>query len=75
MKLHVQLLRHHGYIRDTFRADGWAVKSCPENSLVAEHPDVPDEAAARDRLEHLGLLTANCLRIDFGPLPMAFTEV
>jgi hypothetical protein len=51
------------------------VKPCPENSLVVEHPGVPDEAAARNRLEHLGLFTANCLRIEFGPLPMAFTEV
>jgi hypothetical protein len=75
MKLHIQLLRHPDYIRDTFRADGWAVKPCPENSLVIEHSGVPDEAAARDRLEHLGLLTANCVRIDFGPLPTAFTEV
>ena len=56
-------------------ADGWTVQVCPENLLLVGHPGVADEAAARDRLNHLGLLTANCLRIEFGPAPTAFTEV
>jgi hypothetical protein len=75
MKLQVQLLRHFDYLQDTLRADGWTVEVCPENLLLVGHPSVADEASARDRLDHLGLLTATCLRIEFWPRPTAFMEV
>jgi hypothetical protein len=47
------------------RADGWVLEAGRHDGIVAEHPHVPDEAAARSRLDRLGLLTARRLRIEF----------
>jgi hypothetical protein len=33
--------------------------------ILAKHADVPDEMAARKRLDHLNLLTSGSIRIDF----------
>ncbi len=33
--------------------------------IFAKHADVPDEIAARKRLDRLGLLTSHSIRIDF----------
>jgi hypothetical protein len=47
------------------RADGWDLHSGPGGAVVGTHPDVPDQAAARYRLDRLGLLTSRSLRIRF----------
>jgi hypothetical protein len=75
MNLQIQLLRRFDYLRHTLRADGWTIEVCPENCLLVGHPGVADDDGARERLDHLGLLTAGCLRIEFGTRPTAFTEV
>jgi hypothetical protein len=65
MRLCIQLLRDPDGLRDVLCRDGWKVQAAPHDAVVATHPFVPDEAAARDRLYHLGLLTSSFLRIDF----------
>jgi hypothetical protein len=65
MHIRIQLLRDPDGLRDVFRRDGWKCEDQREGTVVAMHPFVPDEAAARDRLDHLGLLTSSFLRIDF----------
>jgi hypothetical protein len=36
-----------------------------ETWIFAKHAEVPDEIAARKRLDHLNLLTSGSIRIDF----------
>jgi hypothetical protein len=66
MHLHIQLLRDPDGLRGVLRRDGWKVRTGPHEAVVAVHPDVPDDAAARARLHRLGLLTSSSLRIEFG---------
>jgi hypothetical protein len=40
-------------------------QSASDLAVLASRPSVPDEAVARGRLHHLGLLTSSFLRIDF----------
>jgi hypothetical protein len=65
MHIRIQLLRDPDELRHALRRDGWKFSSGPHDTVVATHPSVPDEVAARDRLHQLGLLTSSCLRIDF----------
>jgi hypothetical protein len=65
MHLRIQLLRDPDDLRDALRRDGWMCEDRPQGAVVATHPSVPDEVAARDRLHQLGLLTSSRLRIDF----------
>ena len=64
------LIRFH-FLRDAatplqaLRGDGWQLQSEPGGVVLGTHPDVPDEAAARERLHRLGLLTSRALRIRF----------
>jgi hypothetical protein len=67
MIVRVELLGQAEAVRDLLLADGWEVESGPEHSLLISHPGVPDEEAARERLDRLGLLTSPSLRIDFEP--------
>ena len=59
------------FLRDTagplqaLRGDGWDLRSGPGGAVEGTHPDVPDEAAARNRLDDIGLLTSPALRIRF----------
>ena len=71
MIVHVELLGQAQAVRDLLLADGWEVEAGPEHSLLLTHRDVPDEEAARGRLDRLGLLTSPSLRVDFGPPPPA----
>jgi hypothetical protein len=64
MNLHVQFLRPSNAL-GTLRGDGWQVEPESEAWIVAKHADVPDETAARRRLDHLNLLTSGSIRIDF----------
>ena len=65
MRLRIQLLRDPDELRGALRRDGWKFRAGPQDTVVATHPSVPDEVAARDPLQRLGLLTSSCLRIDF----------
>jgi hypothetical protein len=47
------------------RGDGWDLEGETDWAVVGTHPDAPDEAAARERLDGLGLLTSRALRIHF----------
>ena len=65
------LIRFH-FLRDAasplqaLRGDGWQLQSEPGGAVLGTHPAVPDEAAARERLHRLGLLTSRALLIRFG---------
>jgi hypothetical protein len=65
MNVHVRALRGARHILEALQADGWQVRAGGEGALVAAHPQVADERAARLRLAHLGLLTASSLHIEF----------
>ena len=67
MILHVQLFEHAEAMQEILRRDGWKVKAQPDGSFTISHPHVPDEEAARDRLDQLGLLTSPAVRFDFEP--------
>jgi hypothetical protein len=47
------------------RGDGWQPQDEPGGVVLGTHPAVPDEAAARERLHGLGLLTSRALLIRF----------
>jgi hypothetical protein len=63
-------IRFH-FLRDAaiqlqaLRGDGWQLQDEPGGVVLGTHPDVPDEAAARERLHRLGLLTSGDLLIRF----------
>jgi hypothetical protein len=61
----LELLRRSESILVALREDGWRVESGPGVAVCARHPRVPDENAARRRLQRLGLLTSGSLRIEF----------
>jgi hypothetical protein len=67
MKVLVQPRHEDAGLGAILRDDGWAVKVGPDGVLSATHPDVPDEEAARGRLEALGLLTSPSVSIEFPP--------
>jgi hypothetical protein len=45
------------------RGDGWDLEGEADRAVRGTHPEVPDEAAARCRLDRLGLLTSRSVRI------------
>jgi hypothetical protein len=65
------LIRFH-FLRDAatplqaLRGDGWQLQSEPGGVVLGTHPDVANEATARERLHALGLLTSRALLIRFG---------
>jgi len=69
MIVHVRLLEHAEAVQVLLLRDGWTVESQADGSLTISHPQVPDEQAARDRLDRLGLLTSPAVRLDFEPPP------
>jgi hypothetical protein len=48
------------------RGDGWRLRDEPGGAVLGTHPAVANEAAARERLHGLGLLTSGALLIRFG---------
>ena len=64
------LIRFH-FLRDAatplqaLRGDGWQLQDEPGGVVLGTHPDVANEAAARSRLDGLGLLTSRSLLIRF----------
>jgi hypothetical protein len=67
MDLHIRPRGDATEVCATLRDDGWALVTQTGGALLASHPDVPDEAAARHRLQRLGLLTSGALQIEFRP--------
>jgi hypothetical protein len=69
MNVHFRFLRQAGLVQEVLRKDGWKLERGHDKFLMARHPDVANESAARDRLCRLGLLTSSSLAIEFRPLP------
>jgi hypothetical protein len=67
MDLHIRPLWDATQVAATLRDDRWVVVTQPDGSLLASHRDIPDEAAARRRLDDLGLLTSQAVQIRFQP--------
>jgi hypothetical protein len=67
MRVVFQPFRRHVKLKQILQADGWTLDAGRDNTVLAKHPSVADEAAARSRLHRLGLLTSGQLRIDFLP--------
>jgi hypothetical protein len=54
-------------LRRILLSDGWTLEGSTDGVIVAEHPHVGDEPAARSRLHRIALLTSGRLRIEFLP--------
>jgi hypothetical protein len=67
MDLRIRPLGDPAPVREALQDDGWTLDPQPDGSFLASNADVPDEAAARRRLDALGLLTSNAVQIDFQP--------
>jgi len=68
MKVHLHFLKQAGSFEAVLQKDGWLLEQEKDRSILAWHPEAPDETAARSRLHQLGLLTSRSLRIEFRPL-------
>jgi hypothetical protein len=68
MKVHLRFLRQATVFEAVLQRDGWRLEQDKDTSVLAWHPEAPDETAARSRLHQLGLLTSRSLRIEFRPL-------
>jgi hypothetical protein len=62
--IRIELLLHAGRVREALCRGGWVLSGTGTN-VIASHPRVPDEGAARARLYELGLLTSGSVRIEF----------
>jgi hypothetical protein len=67
MAVHIRVLTRSYCVCQVLRDDGWEVEKDDAGTLTADHPEVPDQRAARSRLCRLGLLTSPRLRIEFEP--------
>jgi hypothetical protein len=67
MRVLFQPFRGHVELKRILQTDGWTLESGQDDAVLAEHAGVTDEAAARSRLDRLGLLTSGRLRIVFLP--------
>jgi hypothetical protein len=65
MKLHLRFLRQAGELRKALQNDGWQLAKEKNECFFANHPEVSDEPAARNRLNRIGLLTSASLSIEF----------
>jgi hypothetical protein len=66
MVVHIRVLARSPEVREMLCESGWDVDEEGTDGLVATHPQVEDQPAARARLWRLGLLTSPRLRIEFG---------
>jgi hypothetical protein len=62
------MLHHSDEIRDILQRDGWVIEKDQGDEIQVIHRHVGNEAAARNRLFRLGLLTTPSMRINF-PIP------
>jgi hypothetical protein len=67
MVVHIRVLTRSPEVRELLCQNGWDVDEEGADALVATHPRVGDQPAARARLWRLGLLTSPRLRIAFDP--------
>jgi hypothetical protein len=67
MTVHIQALRDREGVRRLLLKHGWRLDRASGPSYLARHPAVNDQAAARDRLNDVGLLTSPAVRIEFDP--------
>jgi hypothetical protein len=65
MKVHLKFLRRGEVSQEALQKDGWHLERQADGSVTAGHPLVCDEAAARNRLYVLGLLTSAAASIEF----------
>src|SRR5262249_850442 len=68
VRLFVRFLRKPEVIQSALLRDGWGLEPAEDDSVTARHPLVLNEAAARRRLQDLGLLTASSISIRFDRL-------
>ena len=67
MTIHIEVLHQRHAIRELLREHGWRLHK-ESSGFAAEHPAVPNQAAARQNLQALGLLTSSAVRIEFVPV-------
>ncbi len=67
MDVHFEVLAKTISLRAMLEESGWRVEQDGADSYTASHPDVEDQPAARNRLQKMGLLTSNQVRIEFRP--------
>jgi len=67
LKIHIEVLHQRHAIRELLREHGWRLDK-DNGGFAARHPAVHDQAAARQNLQALGLLTSAAVRIEFRPL-------
>ena len=68
MRMHIRPLWDASQVFEALRDDGWVLAPQPDGSAFANHPAVADEAAARQRLDDLGLRTSGAVHIEFQPI-------
>ncbi len=65
MNVHFEVVHRSLNLQRLLRHDGWVIRQKVGDALSASHPEVLDQAAARYRLQHLGILTSPAVRIEF----------
>ena len=65
MVIRFRFLHHPAGPLQALRGDGWDLEGEADWAVRGTHPEAPDEAAARERLHRLGLLTSRGLLIRF----------
>ena len=65
MFIRFRFLREPAGPLQALRGDGWDLEGEADWAVRGTHPAAPDEAAARERLARLGLLTSGALLIRF----------
>ena len=65
MFIRFHFLRDAAIQLQALRGDGWQLQDEPGGAVLGTHPAVANEAAARERLHGLGLLTSGALLIRF----------
>jgi len=71
MQVAFRMIRDFPELAEILRADGWDVEETASGTVLATHPAVGDEQAARLRLQPLGLLTTGAARLEFRPVARA----
>jgi hypothetical protein len=61
----MQLLNPSEALVETLEAGGWRLDAAHGEVIVATHPRLGDQAAARAHLRELGLLTSPVVRVEF----------
>ena len=75
MRIRFRFLHDPAGLIRSLRGDGWDLQGEADWAVWGTHPDVPDEASARERLDRLGLLISRSprIRFDYSRRPAAVT--